>query len=178
MKFIVSGKNIEVTEALREKVIHKMKKLDKFFNPDTEAQVTMSVEKVRQIVEVTIPFNGIVLRAEVANEDMYASIDKAIDIIERQIRKNKTRLAKKLHENAFRDDDVKIGKDNEYNEENEFKVVRTKRFAIKPMAVEEAILQMNLLGHEFFMFSNGDTNQVNVVYRRKDGNYGLIEPEF
>ncbi|RCX18825.1 SSU ribosomal protein S30P /sigma 54 modulation protein [Anaerobacterium chartisolvens] len=176
MKFIVSGKNIEVTEALKGRVMKKMGKLEKFFNPDTEVHVTMSVQKSRQIIEVTIPFNGVVLRAEEANDDMYASIDKAIDVLERQIRKNKTRLEKKLHEDAFADENFSIPGD--IPEEHEFKILRSKKFAFKPMVVEEAILQMNLLGHQFFMFSNGETNKVNVVYKRKDGNYGLIEPEF
>lgn len=176
MKIIVSGKNLEVTEALKEKVIKKVGKLEKYFQPGTEAHVTMSVEKNRQIIEVTIPFKGIITRAEVSNEDMYASIDKAVDILERQIQKNKTRLQKHLHESAFKGDNF----DSNVNipEEHEFKIVRSKRFAIKPMAIEEAVLQMNLIGHEFFMFSNAESKEVNVVYRRKDGNYGLIEPEF
>lgn len=176
MKFIVSGKNLEVTEALREKTIKKLGKLEKFFNPQTEVQVTFSVQKNRQIVEVTIPFNGIVLRAEEANDDMYASVDKVVDVLERQIRKNKTRLAKKLHEAAFAVDNFSVNDD--ISEEHEFKIVRSKKFAFKPMSEEEAILQMNLLGHTFFMFANAETEKVNVVYRRKDGNYGLIEPEF
>lgn len=176
MKFIVSGKNLEVTEALKEKVVKKMGKLDKFFGPGTEAHVTMSVQRNRQILEVTIPFNGGVLRAEEANDDMYASIDKAIDVLERQIRKNKTRLEKKLHEDAFVPGNFTL--DEDIPEEEDFAIVRSKRFAIKPMDVEEAVLQMNLLGHSFFVFSNADTKEVNVVYKRKDGNYGLIEPEF
>jgi putative sigma-54 modulation protein len=176
MKYIVSGKNIDVTEALKNKAINKLNKLAKFFNPDTDAHITMSVEKNRKIVEVTILFNGSVLRAEVANEDMYAAIDKAVDIIERQIRRNKTRLEKKLYEGAFVPANFAINEKIE--EEQEFNVVRTKKFAIKPMPIDEAILQMNLLGHEFYMFSNADTNQVNVVYKRREGNYGLIEPEF
>ncbi|HEX3030468.1 MAG TPA: ribosome-associated translation inhibitor RaiA [Clostridia bacterium] len=176
MKFIVSGKNIEVTPALKDRVITKVGKLEKFFNADTEAHITMSVQKTRQIVEVTIPFNGVVLRAEVDNEDMYASVDKAVDILERQIRRNKTRLEKKLHEAAFKA--PVFGIEHEIAEEHEFKVMRSKKFAVKPMTTEEAILQMNLVGHEFFMFSNADTKEVNVVYKRKDGNYGLIEPEF
>lgn len=175
MKIIISGKNIEITGALKETIEKKFGKLDKFFNKGTEAHITMSVEKNRQILEVTIPFNGVVLRAEVANDDMYAAIDKSIDIVERQIRKNKTRLAKKLHENAFTAGNFSINEPIE--EEQEFKVVRTKRFPIKPMTVEEAILQMNLVGHEFFMFTNAETKDVNVVYKRKNGNYGLIEPE-
>jgi len=176
MKTIITGKNIEITEGLKERVTKKIGKLDKFFNNETEAHVTLSVQRVRQISEVTISFNGIVLRAEESNEDMYTSIDKSIDLLERQIRKNKTRLERRLHDNDFRIENFKFLE--EIPEEKEFKVVRSKRFAFKPMDVEEAILQMNLLGHEFFMFSNAESKQVNVVYKRKDGNYGLIEPEF
>jgi putative sigma-54 modulation protein len=175
MKFIVSGKNFDVTESLKDRAVKKLGKLKKFFNEDTEVHVTMSVEKNRHIVEVTIPFNGIVIRAEVVNDDMYASFDKVIDILERQIRRNKTRIEKKIHEGVPLPDYFKGNAEEE--EEEEFKVVRSKRFAIKPMTVDEAILQMNLLGHEFFVFSNADTNKANVVYKRKDGNYGLIEPE-
>lgn len=176
MKFIISGKNIEITDALRNKAMKKLGKLDKFFDPETEIHVTMSVEKSRHILEVTIPFDGGVMRAEVEGDNMYAAIDKAIDILEGQIRRYKTRLEKRLREGAYTPENFESGK--EVEEEGEFKVVRTKRFEMKPMDVEEAILQMNLLGHEFYVFTNAETNQVNVVYRRKDGNYGLIEPEF
>lgn len=176
MKFIISGKNFEVSEALKERVIKKLGKLDKFFGPQIEAHVTMSVQKNRHILEVTIPSNGITLRAEVSSDDMYSSIDRAGNILEGQIRKNKTRLEKRLHAGAFKPEFFNTG--NEVEEEKEFRVVRSKRFAIKPMPVEEAILQMNLLGHEFYMFSNAETNEVNVVYKRKAGDYGLIEPEF
>lgn len=176
MKFIISGKNFEISDSLREKVNKKLGKLEKFFGPAAEAHVTMSVEKNRHILEVTIAVNGLTLRAEVANDDMYLCIDKAQDILEGQIRKNKTRLEKRLRAEAFRSENFRP--DLSVEEEHEFRVVRTKRFAIKPMTVEEAILQMNLLGHEFFMFSNSESGEVNVVYRRKDGNYGLIEPEF
>jgi putative sigma-54 modulation protein len=176
MKFIISGKNLEVTDALRERVNKKLGKLEKFFNPQTEAHVTMNVERNRHILEVTILANSLKLRAEVSGDDMYTCIDRAEAILEGQIRKNKTRLAKRLHEAAFQADSFTA--EPAVEEEKEFKVVRTKRFAIKPMPIEEAILQMNLLGHEFFMFSNAETNEVNVVYKRKNGNYGLIEPEF
>lgn len=176
MKIIFSGKNIEITDALREKATKKLGKLDKFFDADTEAHVTMSVQKNRHIFEVTILFNGVLLRAEVENDDMYAAIDKSIDILERQIRRNKTRLAKKLREGSLRTENYAIKE--EIEEEKEFKVVRSKKFSPKPMTIEEAILQMNLLGHEFFVFFNAETKDTNVVYRRKDGNYGLIEPEF
>lgn len=176
VNYIISGKNIDVTDALKDRIASKLGKLNKFFYPETEIHATLSVQKNRQIIEVTIPFNGVVLRAEESNDDMYTSIDKVVDVLERQIRKNKTKLIKKLHENAFAADDDEVIKDIE--EERDYKVVKTKKFAIKPMTVEEAILQMNLLGHEFFMFLNWDTNKTNVVYRRKDGDYGLIEPEF
>ncbi|MDQ2086597.1 ribosome-associated translation inhibitor RaiA [Herbivorax sp. ANBcel31] len=178
MKFIVSGKNIEVTPALKEMAIKKVGKLDKFFQEDAEVNITMSVEKNRHIVEVTIPFKGGVLRAEEENHDMYASIDKVVNSLERQIRRNKTKIEKKFHEGGLRVENFKFEEDDDVDEEHEFGIVRTKKFAIKPMTVEEAILQMNLLGHQFFMFSNADTQESNVVYRRKDGNYGLIEPEF
>jgi len=173
MKFIVSGKNIEVTEALKEKAIKKVGKLEKFFDADTEAHITMSVQKNRQIVEVTIPFKGGLLRAQEENEDMYASIDKVVDSLEGQLRRYKTKISKRYHESGLKFDDTNIEEHEE--ETDEFKVVRSKKFPIKPMTVEEAILQMNMLGHSFYMFLNADTMEANVVYRRKDGNYGLIE---
>jgi putative sigma-54 modulation protein len=176
MKFIISGKNFDVTDALKERVRKKLGKLEKFFNPRTEVNVTMSTQRNKPILEVTIPANSVTLRAEVSCDDMYSCIDKAEDILERQIRKYKTRLEKRLHSGAFKPEYFSTA--NDVEEETEFNVVRTKRFAVKPMPVDEAILQMNLLGHEFFMFSNADTNKVNVVYKRKDGNYGLIEPEY
>lgn len=176
MKFIVSGRNFAITPALKERVIKKLGKLEKFFNEDTEVHVTMGVEKTRHIVEVTIPFNGVMIRAEVVNDDMYAALDKVIDILERQIRRNKTRIKKRIREGVplpvyFKESPEEI-------EETEFNLVRSKKFPVKPMTIDEAILQMNLLGHSFFVFTNGDTKQVNVVYKRKDENYGLIEPEF
>lgn len=176
MKFIISGKHLEVTDALKSKVEEKLGKLSKFFNPGTEVHVTMSVQKNRHILEVTIPFHGILLRAEEAHEDMYENIDKVVDVIERQIRKNRTRLSRNQYANKVKFENLDIGSNIE--EEENFKVVRSKKFAFKPMSVEEAILQMNLLGHEFFMFANAETNKSNVVYKRKDGNYGLIEPDF
>jgi len=189
MNFIISGKNFEITEALRNRVEKKLGKLDKFFDPDTDVYVRMSVEKNRHIVEVTIPFNGVVLRAEESSNDMYSSIDSVIDVLEGQIRRNKTRLKKKMYDGSIKTGSVKGGAIRaEYleqlenlgddEEEREFKVVKTKKFPIKPMTVDEAILQMNLLGHEFFVFSNAETEEVNVVYKRRDGNYGLIEPEY
>jgi putative sigma-54 modulation protein len=176
MKLIISGKNLELTEGLKDKIKSKIGKLDKFFSHDTEVHVTMSVQKNHHILEVTINYNGVTFRAEVTDSDMYAAIDRVVDIVEGQIRKNKTRLAKKLHEGAFRVENMQSYQ--EIEEDMEYNVVRSKKFSIKPMTVEEAILQMNLIGHVFFMFSNAETKGVNLVYKRKDGNYGLIEPEY
>ncbi|MGE5614591.1 MAG: ribosome hibernation-promoting factor, HPF/YfiA family [Bacillota bacterium] len=175
MKFIFSGKNFDVTDSLKTRVAKKLGKLEKFFSSQTEAHVRMSVQRNKPILEVTIPADGVILRAEVSSDDMYSCIDKAEDILERQIRKHKTRLEKRLHTGVFKPE--YFNKDIDVEEETDFKVVKTKRFDVKPMPVEEAILQMNLLGHEFFVFSNAETNRVNVVYKRRDGNYGLIEPE-
>lgn len=177
MKFNFNGKNLVVTDALKNRTVSKISKLGKFFRneEDLEVFVTLEVEKIEYIMEVTIPYNNVIFRAEVASDDMYASLDKAVDVLERQIRKNKTRLEKKLRENAFDPSNFMINET--VQEEKEFEVKRVKRFPIKPIDVEEAILQMNLLGHQFFVFTNAKTNDVNVVYRRNDGAYGLIEPE-
>lgn len=176
MKTTVKGKNIEVTEALRSSVEKKLSKLDKYFEPDVEAHVTLSVEKNRHIIEVTIPFNGVILRGEESNDDMYASIDLVTDKLVRQIRKQKTKLQRRNHGDSLRFQFIPdIEKENV---EPESKIVKTKKFAIKPMSSEEAVLEMELLGHNFFVFRNGETGEVNVVYKRKDGDYGLIEPEF
>ena len=152
-----------------------MSKLSRYFWKDTEAHVTMSVEKARQIVEVTIPFDGVVLRGEEATTDMYASIDRVVDKIEKQIHKHRTALRKRLHESAF---DQDAYEQYELEEEALPKIVRTKRFVVKPMDINEAQMQMELLGHQFFVFRNAMTNEVNVIYKRKDGDIGLIEPDY
>lgn len=176
MRITVTGKNIIVTDALKDRVIKKLTKFDKFFGADTEATATLSVERDRHIFEVTIPFNGIILRGEDATDDMYTSIDNVMEKLERQIRKQKTKLERKLKDMDLRFDT--LFESNADEEEDEVQIVKTKRFAIKPMPAEEAAMQMELLGHSFFVFSNSDTEEVNVIYKRKDGNYGLIEPEF
>ncbi|HHX51494.1 MAG TPA: ribosome-associated translation inhibitor RaiA [Clostridia bacterium] len=173
MRITVKGKNIQVTNALRQQAEKKLGKLDKYLGKDTAAVVTFSVERDRHVVEVTIHLNGYILRGEEATDDMYASIDLVIEKLEKQIDKYKTKLAKKLRNQSLRD----LVAEGVPAAEEEPRVLRTKRFAIKPMDVEEAIMQMNMLGHSFFVFSNAETEEVNVVYRRKDGNYGLIEPE-
>lgn len=176
MKYIVSGKNTEVSDALKNQAIKKLNKIEKFFKDDSECHLTFTVEKSRHIFEVTIMAKGFFIRAEETTDDMYASIDAVIDKLERQIRKNKTKLGKRIRQESVVPDNFQIHENIE--EENNYRIMKSKRFAIKPMSVEEAILQMNLLGHNFFVFSNAESEEVNVVYKRKDGNYGLIEPEF
>lgn len=176
MRIVVSGKNIVVTDALKDRVNKKLSKFERFFEPNTDAHATLSVEKGRHIFEVTIPFNGVILRAEEATDDMYMSIENVIEKLERQIRKQKTKLERRMKDYNLRFDALFENITEE--EDDEIQIVRTKKFAYKPMAAEEAVLQMELLGHSFFVFSNADTEEVNVIYKRKDGNYGLIEPQF
>ncbi len=176
MKVIVSGRNMNITDALRDTVESKLNKLDKFFYNELEAQATLSVQKNRQIIEVTIPINGSILRVEEATDDMYSSIDNAVDKLTRQLRKQKSKLENRNSKyKTIRFENIPA-----YEPENgnapESKIVRTKRFSIKPMNAEEAVLQMELLGHNFYVFLDGETDEVGVVYKRKDGNYGLIEP--
>lgn len=176
MKINVRGSHIEVTEALRGYVERKLSRLEKYFEspPISEVQVTLSVVRDLQTIEVTIPLQGILLRAEERNSDMYASIDLVVDKLERQIRKHKTKVNRRLkQDNLLRNDSVPA---HLQDDEEEFELVRTKRFTLKPMDVDEAILQMNMVGHNFFVFANSDTEKVNVVYKRTDGRYGLIEP--
>jgi len=175
MKVNIYGKNMQLTEALKEATIKKVKRLDKFFQQDVEAKVVLSIEKKIQKVEVTIPFNGRIARVEESSDDMYNSLDEAVESLEQQIRKYKTKLQdKRQSSESIKFENIEP-LDDEDN--NEFKVVKTKRFAIKPMNIEEAILQMDLLKHNFFVFLNADSEEVNVVYKRNDNNYGLIEPE-
>lgn len=170
MNINVRGKHIEVTDALREYVKKRVGKLEKYFDNLEDIQVTLLVEKERHRVEVTAPVNGIILRGEEETADMYSSIDLVVEKLEKQINKYKTRLAKKLRDVVTRDLPADV-------RDVEHKLIRTKRFAVKPMDVEEAIMQMNLVGHSFYVFANAETEKINVVYKRKDGNYGLIEPE-
>ena len=177
MNLNIVGKNIQVTNSLKEYADKRLSKLDKFFDNDLDAQVTMSVVKETHIVEVTVFLNGgIILRAEEGTGDMYASIDSVLDKLERQVKKHKTKLNRKLRQDGYRELDFDVlGYEEE--EEDYPSIVKTKRFAVKPMSAEEAVMQMDLVGHDFFVFRNAETDEVNVVYKRKDGNYGLIEPE-
>ena len=169
MKINITGRGIHISKYLQELVEKKVGKLDRYFPVDVEAQVTLSVEKTRQICEVTIPIKGAVLRAKDVSGDMYASIDGVVSKLEKQIQKHRTKLEKRLHQDAFKDIPT-------IEPEEERRVVRTKRFALKPMDLEEAVMQMELVGHSFYVFSNADTQEVNVLYLRDDGQLGLIEP--
>lgn len=177
MKFIISGKNIEVTPSLKEMVMHKLGKLERYFTPDTEIIVTLSVEKDRQKIEVTIPVKGNIIRSEQVSSDMYVSIDLVEEIIERQLRKYKNKLIARHQDNGnFKKEFYDL--DDGFYSDDDVKIVRTKKFGIKPMYPEDACVQMELLGHNFFVFCNAESEEVNVVYKRKDGTFGLIEPEF
>ena len=175
MRIIITGKGMEISDYLKEMAEKKVNKLSRYFRPETEAHVTMSIEKSRHIVEVTIPFDGVMLRGEEATGDMYASIDGVLKKLEKQILKHRTKLEKRLHGDAFKNE-APIYEENKV-EEAALKIVRTKHYTAKPMDLSEAVMQMELLGHEFFIFTNSKTNDVNVLYKRKDGNVGLLEPE-
>ena len=179
MKITFKGKHIEVTDAMRNYIEKRLNKIDRHFDHILEVIVTLSVEKNRQIVEATLQASRALIRAEEETDDMYASIDKVVDKLERQIQKYKEKYFQKPHPNSDRKGLVNEGVNIEESEPDRIaKIVKTKRFAIKPMSVEEAAMQMDLLGHNFFVFANDNTNKVNVLYKRKDGNFGLIEPEF
>lgn len=175
MRYIIKGRNVEVTEGLKSAVTDKIGKLDKYFTEETEAYVTLSVEKERQKVEVTIPMKGNTLRAEETNSDMYASIDLVQETLERQLKKYKNKIVDRKHSGeVFAPDFV----EKDYEEDDSIKIEKSKRFAVKPMDPEEACLQMELLGHNFYVFRNSETDEINVVYKRKGNTYGIIEPEY
>lgn len=175
MRFTISGKNIEVTEGLKSAIMDKLGKLERYFTPETEIIVTLCVEKERQKIEVTIPVKGNIIRSEQVSNDMYVSIDLVEEVIERQLRKYKNKIVEK-HQGGgnFKKEFI----EKEVDDDEEIKITRTKQFGIKPMFPEDACIQMELLGHNFFVFSNAETGEVNVVYKRKGSTYGLIEPEF
>ncbi|MBR1741268.1 MAG: ribosome-associated translation inhibitor RaiA [Lachnospiraceae bacterium] len=175
MQYIISGRNIDVTEGLKSAIHDKLGKLERYFTPDTEVHVTLSVEKERQKIEITIPMKGNIVRAEQVSSDMYVSIYLVEEIIERQLRKYKNKLVERQQDAASLS---KTFVDEEIEEDDEIEIIRSKRFAMKPMDPEEACIQMDLLGHNFYVFRNSETNEVNVVYKRKGNTFGLIEPEF
>ena len=174
MRITISGKNIELTEGLKAAVEDKLNKLEKYFTPDTDVYVTLSVEKERQKAEVTIPAKGNYIRSEQVSNDMYVSIDLVEEVIERQLRKYKTKIVNQQQAGGnFQKEFV----EDEFLEDEEVNIIRTKKFGIKPMYPEDACVQMELLGHNFYVFRNAETDEVNVVYKRKGNTYGLIEPE-
>ncbi|MDX8044638.1 ribosome-associated translation inhibitor RaiA [Gracilibacillus sp. S3-1-1] len=184
MKYNIRGENVEVTSAMREYVERKIGKLERYFDtpPTSDVNVNISVYNDEQQIEVTIPMTNLLLRAEDTNVDLYAAIDLVVDKLERQIRKHKTKVNRKFRQRgAAKHIFAELEKEAKINEEaqvddDEIEIVRTKRFDLKPMDSEEAVLQMDMLGHAFFVFENAITGNTNVVYKRRDGRYGLIEP--
>ena len=175
MKFVYAGKGMEVSDSLKARVEKKLSKLERYFNKDTEADVRFSQQKGgRDIVELTVSAGSLILRAEESSNDMYLSIDRAADKLESQVRRYRTKLEKQMHRG---EQSVEEFEDSPIYEEAKFDVVRVKRFAVKPMSVEDAITQMELLGHDFFLFLNEETEIMSVLYRRNDGSYGLLQPE-
>ena len=175
MRIKITGRNIELTEGLKAAVEDKLNKLEKYFTPDTEVNVTLSVEKERQKVEVTIPMKGSYIRSEQVSSDMYVSIDLVEEVIERQLKKYRTKLVTKQQNAAavFKQDFL----DEKSEDDEEIKIIRTKKFDMKPMYPEDACVEMELLGHDFFIYTDDETNKIAVCYKRNDGGYGLIETE-
>ena len=171
MKFTIIGRKIEVSEKVKDYFEKKLSKLDKFFKSESEARVVLGTIKDNEYIEASIYAGGMIYRAEVSDADIFTAIDKIVDVIERQIRKNKTRMSKRVKEEP-------IGFDlsfEDYRDEDETSIVKRKEIEMKPMSEEEAILQMELLGHEFFAYKNEETGDVNILYKRKDGDYGILE---
>lgn len=172
MKLIMTGRQMTVYESTKEVAQKKLAKFDKFFDENAEMTVCFSRKHDKEIVEITIRTAGLLFRAEEGSESFANAIDSAVEALERQIRKNKTRLEKQVRAEGFKIAEADF---SDLDEEQEFRI-RTKTFSVKPMSAEEAILQMNLLGHAFFVFSDAETGDTCVVYKRKDGDYGLIVP--
>lgn len=177
MNYIISGKNIDVTDGLKTAIYDKLGRLEKFFTEDTNVQVTFSVEKERQKIEVTIPMKGHIIRAEQSSDDMYATIDLIVEIIERQVTRYKKKILDKEQNATYIQDDFFNVADEDLEDED-VKIIRTKKFAVESMFPEDACIQMDLVGHDFYVFRNAETDKINVVYKRKGNTYGLIEPEF
>jgi len=177
MNIIIRGKHIEITDALRDYVTKRVGKLEKYTDEFQDVSVTLLVEKDRHRVEVTAPINGMILRGEEQTGDMYSSIDMVLEKLERQIDKYRTRISKRMRTKVLKDHEPEGAAGRAAWEDEGEQIVRNKKFPVKPMSVDEAIMQMNLIGHSFFVFTNAETQRMNVVYRRKNGDYGLLEPE-
>lgn len=178
MTYKILCKHVELADSSKEKVIDKVKKLDKFFSEDNECKIFVSEQREHMVVEITFDYKGFLIRSEARNRELLSAVDDCISNIDRQIRKNKTKLARRLRDDALvnyiaaAENSEDVAEDKE-----EFKIIKVKRVSAKPMMAEEAILQMNMLGHDFFVFTDPDSGKTNIVYRRKDGNYALIESE-
>lgn len=173
MKITITGRKCSIRESFKERVERKLTKIERFFGEDAEAKVTATVEKSVQIVEITVYKNGMIFRAEESASNMNDAFDSCVESLIRQIRKNKTRIEKRLRSGDFDE----IAGSEPVAEEIYFEIIREKTISLKPQDIEEAILQMNMLGHKFFMFLNSETESINVVYVRKDGGYGVLEPD-
>lgn len=181
MRYNIIGKNIDVWDKTKEMVEHKLDRIQKLFPADATATVTLSLEKLVSTVEVTIPVNKRIIRAEVQDADMTAAMDRAVDILEGQIVRYKKRMRTRVRQNGenYKAEYEAIPvPEADLDEAPMYKIEKIKRFEVKPMDAEEAVMEMELIGHSFFVFRNGDTDEVNVVYKRKNGSYGLIEPEY
>lgn len=180
MKFNIIGRKITVNEKNSEYINKKIGKLDKFFKQEPEARIVIGTVKDKEYIEATIYAEGIIFRAEVTDNDVFTATDKVVDLIERQIRKNKTKLGRRIRESAFQKEEANKAEPVITEEETPIETdspVRVKEFTMKPMSIEEAILEMNMLGHQFFVFEHDQTGLTSVVYQRKDGGYGLIKPK-
>ena len=178
MKYNVICRKVELSDSRKEKLLSKLKKLDRFFDEELECKVLVAEEKANIVMEITINNKGFIMRAEARNRDLISAADECLSNLDRQIRKHKTKLAKHFSRPSIADYASVVENSEPVADENEdFKIIKTKKIESKPMLPEEAVLQMNMLGHDFFIFLNPDTQKENVVYRRKDGNYGLIETE-
>lgn len=177
MKVTISGRKVNLRDNFKELAQKKLSRFDRVFDEDAEANVVVTLERNRQTVEITVWSQGMIFRAESTDFEMNDALDQVISSLGRQIRKNKNRLDKQIHSAALDQYVEDYLHSTEEDVSEEYKIVRTKHFFVKPLSVEEAILQMNMLGHQFFMFRDEQTNEINVVYKRKDGNYGLLEPD-
>lgn len=174
MTYKILCKQVDLAETSKQKIIDKIKRLDKFFGSDEECKICVTEQREQMVVEITFVYKGYLIRSDARNRDLLTAVDMCLSNIDRQIRKNKTKLAKRLRDDDLQNYDINIG-DAVDEEVQEFKIVKKKRLETKPMMTEEAILQMNMLGHDFFIYTNPDTNGVEIVYKRKDGNYAVIE---
>ena len=176
MKLKIIEKKYSATDKMKEKMELKLKKFEKIFDSNSDVQLVLTKEKEREICEITIYYKDSIFRVEETTRDMYESFDECIENLKKQIRKYKTKLENKYKGKKYEDELLEFNDGfQSYDEETEFTILKTKKISVKPMFVEEAILQMNLLNHQFFVFRNAETNEIDIVYKRKDGNYGIIE---